>query len=88
MINDLNIYAKVKKKFKKISKINYMIVPLLLIIVPVLLIIKQPDLGTAMLLLFIAAGILFVAGISIWVYIIPLIILSVSAPFIWKKLHL
>jgi rod shape determining protein RodA len=74
--------------YEKISKINYIIVPLLLIIVPVLLIIKQPDLGTAMLLLFIAAGILFVAGISIWVYIIPLIILSVSAPFIWKKLHL
>jgi rod shape determining protein RodA len=61
--------------------------PLLIIIVPFLLIVKQPDLGTALILLMISFSILLFMKVN-WKSLLILIIISMlSAPFIWFNLE-
>lgn len=65
---------------------NYFIATILLI-VPFALILRQPDLGTAMLILASGFYVLFLAGLS-WRVILGLGISALaSAPFIWHALH-
>jgi len=60
--------------------------PFLLIIVPFLLIIKQPDLGTALILIFISFSIILFMKVN-WKSLLILIMISLlSAPFIWFNL--
>lgn len=59
----------------------------LLLIVPVSLILKQPDLGTAMLVLAAGLAVIFLAGLS-WRIIVGGIVLGIaSLPLIWSSLH-
>ena len=56
------------------------------ILLPFILIAKEPDLGTAMVLLLVGYGILFVIGVNwkIWASIV--LIISLSSPFIYTYL--
>ena len=51
----------------KVSNVVWVIVPLLIILLPVFLVIRQPDLGTALLILLGGLSIMFIAGVS-WFY--------------------
>ena len=59
----------------------------IIILIPFLLIAKEPDLGTALVLLITGYGILFIIGINwkIWVVIIAAI--GLSAPILFSHLH-
>jgi rod shape determining protein RodA len=65
---------------------NYFIAALLLA-VPFGLILRQPDLGTALLICASGFYVLFLAGLSWRVIIGLLITASASAPFVWHALH-
>lgn len=52
---------------KKTSRPVWVLLPLLIIIFPTLLVIRQPDLGTALLLLTAGGGLMFLAGVH-WAY--------------------
>ena len=52
----------------RVSHPLWMVPPILLIIVPMLLVLKQPDLGTAMLLGLGGAMVMFLAGVSWWYF--------------------
>ena len=56
------------------------------ILLPFILIAKEPDLGTAMVLLFVGYGILFIIGVNwkIWASII--LIIGIASPFIYTYL--
>ena len=56
------------------------------IILPFLLIAKQPDLGTALVLLITGYGILFVVGVNPKIWITIVVILAVSAPLLYGQL--
>ena len=51
----------------KVSNLVWIIVPLLIILLPVFLVVRQPDLGTALLILLGGLSIMFIAGVS-WFY--------------------
>jgi rod shape determining protein RodA len=53
---------------KKVSKPRWVLPPLLLTFIPMALVLRQPDLGTAMLLFAGAAVMMFVAGVSWWYF--------------------
>jgi rod shape determining protein RodA len=55
--------------------------------VPALMIIKQPDLGTALLVFGAGTFVLFLAGMRWRVILILLAIVAVAAPFAWHHLH-
>jgi rod shape determining protein RodA len=65
---------------------NY-IVATLLLAMPVALIIKQPDLGTAILIAASGFYVLFLAGLPWRVMLVTLIAVVASAPYIWSKMH-
>jgi rod shape determining protein RodA len=53
---------------EKVSRILWVILPLLLILVPTALVLKQPDLGTALLLVMGGSAVMFLAGVSMWYF--------------------
>jgi rod shape determining protein RodA len=66
---------------------NHLLMSLMIIMVPGLLIIKQPDLGTGLLVIATGFGVLFFAGIR-WSFIIKLGAMALATlPLLWWKLH-
>ncbi|QIE54297.1 rod shape-determining protein RodA [Pikeienuella piscinae] len=53
---------------EKVSRPLWMAPPLLLILVPVAMVLRQPDLGTAILLVAGGAAVMFLAGVSLWYF--------------------
>lgn len=61
--------------------------PLMLILVPTLLVMRQPDLGTAMLLICSGLAIFFVSGVSYWFFGIGFAGVLALVPLLWNFLH-
>jgi len=59
----------------------------LVIVIPFLLIAKEPDLGTALVLLMTGYGVLFLVGVRWRVWLTLLVLLSASAPLLYSHLH-
>ena len=59
----------------------------LMMAVPAFMIIKQPDLGTALLVFGAGTFVLFFAGMRWRVILILLAVIAVAAPFAWHHLH-
>ncbi|MFT6423838.1 MAG: rod shape determining protein RodA [Celeribacter sp.] len=53
---------------KKVSRPLWVAIPVFLILLPTVLVLKQPDLGTSLLLVFGGAIIMFAAGVSWWYF--------------------
>ncbi len=64
-----------------------LVVPVIMTLVPVALIIKEPDLGTALLVLMSAAGVLFMAGVRMWKFALVIAVGLGAIPVIWPFLH-
>ncbi|OJW52732.1 MAG: rod shape-determining protein RodA [Alphaproteobacteria bacterium 41-28] len=61
--------------------------PLLLIIIPMILVLRQPDLGTALILVMVGGTLFFLAGVSMWIFGAALIGIGASIPILWSFLH-
>ena len=70
-----------------IETIKGIIIPLIMVIVPVGLVLVQPDLGTALMLLFTAGAMFFVVGVQLWKFGLVGIGLIISLPIAWQFLH-
>lgn len=57
------------------------------ILLPFILIAKEPDLGTAMILLMLGYGTLFVIGVNKKIWITLAILIGISGPFLYNSLH-
>jgi rod shape determining protein RodA len=64
-----------------------LLVPTLMIVIPVGLVIKQPDLGTAMMLLVGGAAVLFAAGVRLWMFAVVILGGLAVVPVAWEFLH-
>ncbi len=64
-----------------------LIVPILMVGLPVLLILKEPDLGSALLLVIIAASIMLFVKISLKSFLAIVISGLITTPFAWMALH-
>ena len=62
-------------------------VPMLLIVLPFVLILKQPNLGTASVILMLGVGIIFVSGLNIRYFLGMGVMVIASAPIVWGLLH-
>ena len=70
-----------------ISRPQYLLVPLLLVGAPVALVIRQPDLGTALLLLIGGGAMFFLAGVRLWKFLVLFVGILVVAPMAWPFLR-
>ena len=60
---------------------------LVLIALPVALVLVQPDLGTAVTLLISGAGLLFMAGVPWWKFLVVAAAGAAALPILWSRLH-
>lgn len=70
----------------KINNILYILLIFSVLIVPSFLVIKQPDFGTAMVILVVSAVMMFSAGISLWYVFGSIISIAAALPFVYTYL--
>lgn len=70
-----------------LPKIQTLFIPLALVLLPVVLVLKQPNLGTALIMLMVSGAIFFLAGIRVWKFIAVIIAALGSLPIIWQFMH-
>lgn len=63
------------------------LLPLVMVGVPTLLILKQPDLGTAVMLLAGGGAVIFAAGLSLWIVGLGIAAVVGVLPVAWQFLH-
>lgn len=66
---------------------SYMVIPVFLVFMPVALVMRQPDLGTAGLMLFVSAALFFLVGVQIWKFVVLGVAGLASIPVAWRFLH-
>ncbi|MBV1895214.1 MAG: rod shape-determining protein RodA [Rhodobacteraceae bacterium] len=57
---------------KRISRPFWVVIPVLLILLPTLMVLRQPDLGTSLLLIIAGGGMMFLAGVH-WAYFVAVL---------------
>ena len=72
---------------QEIESFSHMLIPLFLILIPVALVMKQPDLGTAMLLLMCSTIILFLVGVQTWKFVTAGGLGLLLIPIAWQFLR-
>jgi rod shape determining protein RodA len=79
---------------KKVSRPLWVVIPAVLILLPTYFVLKQPNLGTSMMLVLGGAGVMFAAGVSLWYFGavaalggggLAAVIMSEGTP--WQVLH-
>ncbi|MCE2716467.1 MAG: rod shape-determining protein RodA [Pseudomonadota bacterium] len=71
----------------EVRHLKNLIFPLLLIFIPVLLAMRQPDLGTAILLLSSGLSIFFVSGVPWWFFATGFCAVVCAIPVLWNFLY-
>ena len=69
---------------EEVGRTRWLIVPVVLILVPVTLVMRQPDLGTAVLLLATATAMLLLAGVRLWKFAVAGGAVLAAIPLAWR----
>jgi rod shape determining protein RodA len=76
-----------RMNIEDIGRPAYLIVPLLLVFAPAGLVLKQPDLGTAVMLVAGGGALFFLAGVRMWKFGVVIVLGLASIPIGWGFLH-
>jgi rod shape determining protein RodA len=71
----------------EVERFRWLIPPLLMMLAPVALVLRQPDLGTAMLIVMGSGAIFLMAGVRLWLFGVVFAAIGAAAPFAWSYLH-
>ena len=69
---------------EEVGRIRWLLAPAAMILVPVALVMRQPDLGTAILLMATATAILLLAGVRLWKFAVALGAVLLAIPLAWR----
>jgi len=72
---------------EEIARIRYLILPVLTVGVPAALVLKQPDLGTAVILLMSGAVLYFIAGVRLRYFALTAAAAAAALPGVWHFLR-
>lgn len=73
--------------YQDVGRPIFLIPPLIMVLAPVALVLKQPDLGTAMMLMMTAGALFFMAGVRLWKFGIIIAGGLGAIPVAWQFLH-
>jgi len=73
--------------YDEVGRIRWLLLPLGMVLLPVGLVMKQPDLGTAILLMATSGGVFFFSGVRIWKFALALAGVAGLLPVAWNFLH-
>ena len=69
------------------GRISHLFLPLMLILLPTALVMRQPDLGTAVMLMMVGGSLCLLAGVRLWIFgLLGLVVLAVI-PVGWHFMH-
>ena len=71
----------------ELKSIRWLLTPVLLMAIPVGLVLRQPDLGTAIMLGLTALVVFFLAGVRLWKFLLTGLTALVFLPVAWSLLH-
>ena len=69
------------------GRLRHLVFPVLLIVIPAVLVLKQPDLGTAIMLLAAGAILCFLGGVRLWVFGAGAFAAAAATPVAWSFLR-
>lgn len=69
------------------QQIKNLAIPAAMILIPVGLVVAQPDLGTGMSIIFGSIAMLFVGGVSIWLFLAGIVAAVAAIPIAWQFMH-
>jgi rod shape determining protein RodA len=72
---------------EEVKRPLFLVPPLLMIGAPVALVLVQPDLGTAVMLGACGVGLLFMAGVRVWKFLLVGALGAAALPIAWANLH-
>ncbi len=72
---------------EEIARPHRLFVPALLILAPAALVMKQPDLGTALMLVLGGGAVFFLAGVRLWQFALVLAGGLAAVPVAWRFMH-
>ena len=70
-----------------IRRPTFLLPPILIVCVPAAFVLRQPDLGTSIILLITAAGLFFMAGVRLWKFTLLSFLSLAALPIAWQFLH-
>jgi len=68
-------------------KLSRLLVPIVLVILPAALVVRQPDLGTTLVLGLAGVGMIFLSGARVWIFGVGTIAAIASIPVGWRLLR-
>ncbi|EWY41460.1 cell wall shape-determining protein [Skermanella stibiiresistens SB22] len=72
---------------EEVGRPTFLIAPLLMVLAPVGLVMKQPDLGTALMVMMVGGALFFLVGVRLWKFAIIIAAGGGSVPIAWQFLH-
>ena len=75
------------KELYEAKQFKNLIAPVAMILLPVALVVAQPDLGTGLAIVFGGVAMLFVGGVSMWLFIAGIGAAIAAVPIAWQFLH-
>ena len=76
-----------RASWERIGNVFFLIPPVLAITVPAFLIVKEPNLGTAVILVALGGSIMFAAGVRWWKFVLVLAPIPLAAQIAYEHLH-
>lgn len=76
-----------RASLERVGNPLFLIPPLLAVLLPVGLILRQPNLGTALIVLALGGIMFFAAGVRLWKFALAAIAVAVAAPIAYEHLH-
>ena len=73
--------------YDNVARPLYLVVPLAMVFAPVVLVMRQPDLGTAGMILLGGGAMFFLSGVRMWKFITLLVLGIASVPVAWQFLR-
>jgi len=70
-----------------VGRPTFLIIPLFMIVLPAALVLRQPDLGTTLMLVMASGAIFFVAGVRMWKFAVVIMAGVAAMPVAWQFLH-
>ena len=75
------------RKREEVGRLRWLLPPAVMVALPVALVMRQPDLGTAILLFLGGSAMFFLAGVAVWQFGLALAGTLAVIPFAWQLLH-
>ena len=70
-------------RFERVRRIRTLLPPLVLLTIPAALVLRQPDLGTTVILVAVAGGVFFLSGVRWWKFALVGAVAAATVPLIW-----